>query len=101
MSDNSTESIELATIRLIHGAPVAMEAFLSALPSKVEKLTDSQLWGSICKVDLVQEELNDLLNPTQEDWLKRLYDILIEEWDARWLIQRLACHGIVHLERRP
>lgn len=78
-----------------------MESFLSSLPSKIEKLTDSELWSLIRKVDLLQEELGDLLNPSQEDWIKRLYDILIEEWDARWLLQRFNDHGIIRLERRP
>lgn len=101
MSDTSTEGVELATVRLVHGSRVAMESFLSSLPSKIEKLTDSELWSFICKVDLLREELSDLLNPSQEDWIKRLYDILIEEWDARWLLQRLNDHGIIRLERRP
>lgn len=101
MSDNSDEVVELATVRLIHGSQVAMESFLSSLPSKIDKLTDSELWSLICKVDLLQEELGDLLNPSQEDWIKRLYDILIEEWDARWLLMRLNDHGIIRLERRP
>lgn len=71
----------------------------------IEKTTDSELWSFICKVDLLQEELGDLLNPSQEDWIKRLYDILIEEWDARWLLMRLerkpGAANRTHLERRP
>lgn len=97
----SDKVAELATVRLIHGSQVAIESFLSSLPSTIEKTTDSELWSLICKVDLFQEELGDLLNPSQEDWIKRLYDILIEEWDARWLLMRLHDHGIIRLERKP
>nr|FAA01779.1 MAG TPA: hypothetical protein [Siphovirus LN-2020-1] len=101
MSDNSNELTGLATVRLVHGGQVAIESFLSSLPSAIEKTTDSELWSFICKVDLLQEELGDLLNPSQEDWVKRLYNILIEEWDARWLLMCLHDHGIVRLERKP
>lgn len=101
MSDKAPELSELATVRLIHGSQVAIESFLSSLPSMIEKTTDSELWSFICKVDLLQEEVGDLLNPSQEDWVKRLYDILIEEWDARWLLMRLHDHGIIRLERKP
>lgn len=101
MSDNSDKLTKLAAVRLIHGSHVAIESFLSSLPSTIEKTTDSELWSLICKVDLFQEELGDLLNPSQEDWIKRLYDILIEEWDARWLLVRLHDHGIIRLERKP
>ena len=101
MSDNSDELTKLATVRLIHGSQVAIESFLSSLPSMIEKATDSELWSLICKVDLLQEELGDLLNPSQEDWVRRLYDILIEEWDARWLLMRLHDRGIIRLERKP
>lgn len=101
MSELPDEVVELATVRIVHGSQVAIESFLSSLPSMIEKTTDSELWSLICKVDLLQEELGDLLNPSQEDWIKRLYDILIEEWDARWLLMRLHDHGIIRLERRP
>ena len=97
MSDNSAELTELATVRLIHGSQVAIESFLSSLPSMIEKTTDSELWSFICKVDLLQEELGDILNPSQEDWIKRLYDILIEEWDARWLLMRLHDLSLIHI----
>lgn len=97
----SDKVAELVTVRLLHGSQVAIESFLSSLPSTIEKTTDSELWSLICKVDLVQEELGDLLNPSQEDWIKRLYDILIEEWDARWLLMRLHDRGIIRLERKP
>ena len=54
MSDKPAELLELATVRLIHGSQVAIESFLSSLPSMIEKTTDSELWSFICKVDLLQ-----------------------------------------------
>lgn len=104
MSDKAadlTEPTELAKVHLLHSAPVAVEAFLSALPSNVEKLTDGRLWEYICMVDLLQEQLSELATPRQEDWLKEIYNILVEEWDARWFLQKLQEHGIIRLERRP
>lgn len=41
MSDKPAELSELATVRLIHGSQVAIESFLSSLPSMIEKTTAS------------------------------------------------------------
>ncbi|MBF0910819.1 MAG: hypothetical protein HXK47_05030 [Atopobium sp.] len=101
MSDDAAEDMTLATVRLLHSAPIAVEAFITTLPEKVEKLTDGRLWECICTVDLLQEQLSELATPRQEDWLKEIYNILVEEWDARWFLQKLQERGIIRLERRP
>lgn len=93
--------MELAALRITHNDKSGITTFIEYLPERSKTLTDGQLRALIYETELLAEEIGDVISPTQEDWLERIREILMDESDARWLIQRLKDHGIIRLERRP
>lgn len=84
---------------LICNGKSGIEAFITSLPSRISRFTDEQLQTFIREMDILEEALCDVVSPEQEDWIRRIRDILMREWDARWLIQRLIERGVVYMER--
>ena len=93
--------MELAALRITHNGKSGITTFIESLPGRSKTLTDGQLRALIYETELLAEEIGDVISPTQEDWLERIREILMDESDARWLIQRLQDRGIICLERRP
>ncbi|BCL52101.1 hypothetical protein [Siphovirus Jomon_CT89] len=91
--------MDLASLRLIHDGKPGIESFIEDLPTRASSFTENQLRTFIYEIDLLGDELDGLMSPEQVKWIDSIHDILMEESDARWLIQRLQDHGIVHLER--
>lgn len=90
--------MELAALRITHNGKSGITTFIEALPGRSKTLTDGQLRALIYETELLAEEIGDVISPTQEDWLERIREILMDESDARWLIQRLQDRGIVNQE---
>lgn len=90
--------MELAALRITRNDKSGITAFIESLPGRSMTLTDGQLRALIYETELLAEEIGDVISPTQEDWLERIREILIDESDARWLIQRLQDRGIVSRE---
>lgn len=90
--------MELAALRITHNGKSGITTFIESLPERSKTLTDGQLRALIYETELLAEEIGDVISPTQEDWLERIREILIDESDARWLIQRLQDRGIVNQE---
>lgn len=91
--------MELTSLRLLTDGKTGIEDFIESLPYRVEALTENQLRAFIYEIELLEDELDDLMSPAQERWLHQIHDILMEESDARWFIQRLQDRGIVHVKR--
>lgn len=90
--------MELAALRIAHNGKSGITTFIESLPGRSKTLTDGQLRALIYETELLAEEIGDVISPTQEDWLERIREILLDESDARWLIQRLQDRGIVNQE---
>ena len=90
--------MELAALCITHNGKSGIAAFIESLPGRSRTLTDGQLRALIYETELLAEEIGDVISPTQEDWLKRIREILMDESDARWLIHRLQDRGIVNQE---
>lgn len=90
--------MELAALRITHNGKSGITAFIESLPERSKTLTDGQLRALIYETELLAEEISDVVSPTQEDWLERIREILMDESDARWLIQRLQDRGIINQE---
>lgn len=90
--------MELAALRITHNGKSGITTFIESLPARSKTLTDGQLRALIYETELLAEEIGDVISPTQEDWLERIREILMDESDARWLIQRLQDRGIVNQE---
>lgn len=90
--------MELAALRITHNGKSGITTFIEALPGRSKTLTDGQLRALIYETELLAEEIGDVISPTQEDWLERIREILMDESDARWFIQRLQDRGIVNQE---
>lgn len=90
--------MELAALRITHNGKSGITTFIESLPERSKTLTDGQLRALIYETELLAEEIGDVISPTQEDWLERIREILMDESDARWLIQRLQDRGIVNQE---
>lgn len=90
--------MELAALRITHNGKSGITTFIESLPERSKTLTDGQLRALIYETELLAEEIGDVISPTQEDWLERVRKILMDESDARWLIQRLQDRGIVNQE---
>ena len=91
--------MELAAMLVTQVGKAGVTTFIETLPERSRTLTDGQLRALIYETELLAEEIDDVISPTQEDWLERIREILWEESDARWLIQRLIERGIVYTER--
>lgn len=91
--------MDLAALRIAHDGKAGIAEFIEALPERSKTLTDGQLRAFIYETELLAEEIGDVISPQQEDWLEQIREILLEESDARWLIQRLIERGIVYTER--
>lgn len=90
--------MELAALRITHNGKSGITTFIKSLPERSKTLTEGQLRSLIYETELLAEEIGDVISPTQEDWLERIREILMDESDARWLIQRLQDRGIVSQE---
>ena len=90
--------MDLAALRIAHDGKAGITKFIEALPERSKTLTDGQLRALIYETELLAEEIGDVISPTQEDWLERIREILMDESDARWLIQQLQDRGIVNQE---
>lgn len=90
--------MELAALRITHNDKSGITTFIESLPERSKTLTDGQLRALIYETELLAEEIGDVISPTQEDWLEQIREILMDESDARWLIQRLQDRGIVNQE---
>lgn len=91
--------MELAALLVTQVGKAGVTEFIESLPERSKTLTDGQLRTLIYETELLGEEISDVISPKQEDWLERIREILLEESDARWLIQRLIERGIVYTER--
>lgn len=91
--------MDLAALRIAHDGKAGIAEFIEALPERSKTLTDGQLRAFIYETELLAEEIGDVISPQQEDWLEQIREILLDESDARWLIQRLIERGIVYTER--
>lgn len=91
--------MELAALLITQVGKAGVTEFIESLPERSKTLTDGQLRALIYETELLAEEIVDVTSPTQEDWLERIREILMDESDARWLIQRLIERGIVYTER--
>ena len=91
--------MELAALLITQVGKAGITTFIESLPERSKTLTDGQLRALIYETELLAEEIGDVISPTQEDWLERIREILLEESDARWLIQRLIERAIVYTER--
>ena len=91
--------MEFAALLITQVGKAGITTFIESLPERSKTLTDGQLRALIYETELLAEEIGDVISPTQEDWLERIREILMEESDARWLIQRLIERGIVYTER--
>lgn len=91
--------MELAALLITQVGKAGVTEFIESLPERSKTLTDGQLRALIYETELLAEEIGDVISPKQEDWLEWIREILLEESDARWLIQRLIERGIVCTER--
>lgn len=91
--------MELAALFITQVSKAGITKFIESLPERSKALTDNQLRALIRETELLAEEIGDAISPKQEDWLERIREILLDESDARWLIQRLIERGIVYTER--
>ena len=91
--------VELAALFVTQVGKAGVTEFIESLPERSKTLTDGQLRALIRETELLAEEIGDVISPKQEDWLEWIREILLEESDARWLIQRLIERGIVYTER--
>lgn len=90
--------MELAALRITNNGKSGITTFIEYLPERSRTLTDGQLRALIYDTELLAEEIGDAISPKQEDWLEQIREILLDESDARWLIQRLIERGIVYTE---
>lgn len=90
--------MELAALLVTQVGKAGVTEFIESLPERSKTLTDGQLRALIYETELLGEEIGDVISSKQEDWLERIREILLEESDARWLIQRLQDRGIVSQE---
>ena len=90
--------MELAALLVTQAGKAGVTEFIESLPERSKTLTDGQLRALIYETELLAEEISDVISPKQEDWLEWIREILLEESDARWLIQRLQDRGIVSQE---
>lgn len=91
--------MELAALLITQVGKAGITKFIESLPERSKTLTDNQLRALIHETELLAEEIGDVISPKQEDWLERIREILLDESDARWLIQRLIERGMVYTER--
>lgn len=91
--------MELAALFITQVGKAGITNFIEALPERSKTLTDGQLRALIHETELLAEEIGDAISPKQEDWLEWIRETLLDESDARWLIQRLIERGIVYTER--
>lgn len=91
--------MELAALFVTQVGKAGVTEFIESLPERSKTLTDGQLRALIYETELLAEEISDVISPKQEDWLELIREILLEESDARWLIQRLIERAIVYTER--
>lgn len=91
--------MEFAALLVTQVGKAGVTEFIESLPERSKTLTDNQLRALIYETELLGEEIGDVISPKQEDWLEWIREILLEESDARWLIQRLIERGIVYTER--
>lgn len=91
--------MEFAALLITQVGKAGITKLIESLPERSKTLTDNQLRALIRETELLAEEIGDVISPKQEDWLEWIHEILLEESDARWLIQRLIERGIVYTER--
>lgn len=91
--------MEFAALLITQVGKAGITKLIESLPERSKTLTDNQLRALIRETELLAEEIGDVISPKQEDWLEWIREILLEESDARWLIQRLIERGIVYTER--